>query len=208
MISHGSIWTAIDALALSHGLTPSGLARKAGLDPTTFNKSKRVGPDGVKPRWPSTESLVKALDAVGADLTAFAGLVQAAPDSGQPAPLLRLGLREEERAFDPTGRPTGDAWEEMRVPALGLGDVFGLEVSGDGLEPVYRDGDRLIVAPGLPVRRGDRVALQTRDGALLVREIARLSEARVELRFVTGAGAETLARDAVRWIARIAWASQ
>ena len=56
MFTHTSIWTAIDRLAQAFGYSTSGLAKKAGLDPTTFNKSKRIGPDG-KPRWPSTESL-------------------------------------------------------------------------------------------------------------------------------------------------------
>ena len=62
MLSHSQIWTALDRLAARAGLSPSGLAKKSGLDPTTFNKSKRITPDG-RPRWPSTESVAKALDA-------------------------------------------------------------------------------------------------------------------------------------------------
>ena len=62
MLTHNQIWTAIDRLAARAKLTPSGLAKKAGLDPTTFNKSKRVTPEG-RPRWPSTESVAKALQA-------------------------------------------------------------------------------------------------------------------------------------------------
>ena len=61
MLSHDRIWQAIDRLAEEHDLTASGLARKAGLDPTTFNRSKRVAADG-RPRWPSTESIAKILD--------------------------------------------------------------------------------------------------------------------------------------------------
>ena len=41
MLTHAQIWSAIDRLAARAGLTASGLARRAGLDPTTFNKSKR-----------------------------------------------------------------------------------------------------------------------------------------------------------------------
>ena len=59
-MQHSQIWRAIDALAERRGMTASGLARAAGLDPTTFNKSKRQGVDG-KPRWPSTESVARAL---------------------------------------------------------------------------------------------------------------------------------------------------
>ncbi|MGL4443960.1 MAG: helix-turn-helix transcriptional regulator, partial [Alsobacter sp.] len=35
MLTHGQIWTAIDAIAARYGLTASGLAKRAGLDPTT-----------------------------------------------------------------------------------------------------------------------------------------------------------------------------
>ena len=60
MLTHGQIWTALDRLAERSGLSPSALAKRAGLDPTTFNKSKRITSDG-RERWPSTESLAKAL---------------------------------------------------------------------------------------------------------------------------------------------------
>ncbi len=72
MLTHSSIWSAIDALATEHGLSVSGLARRAGLDPTTFNKSKRISRDG-KPRWPSTESVAKILNATGATLPDLVG---------------------------------------------------------------------------------------------------------------------------------------
>ena len=68
MLSHSRIWAAIDPLAARHGMTPSGLARRAGLDATTFNRSKRVTGDG-RQRWPSTESIAKILDATGARST-------------------------------------------------------------------------------------------------------------------------------------------
>ena len=74
-MKHADVWAAIDQLAKDYGLSPSGLARKAGLDPTTFNKSKRVSPDG-KPRWPSTESISKVLDATGATIRDFTRLVE------------------------------------------------------------------------------------------------------------------------------------
>jgi len=46
MLTHPQIWRAIDALAARHGMSPSGLAKLAGLDPTTFNKSKRGAANG------------------------------------------------------------------------------------------------------------------------------------------------------------------
>src|SRR5688500_1205906 len=73
-VRHDDIWRAIDALAAENGLSASGLARKAGLDPTAFNPSKRIGGDG-RARWPSTESINKVLAAVSSSWNAFAALV-------------------------------------------------------------------------------------------------------------------------------------
>ena len=75
MISHESIWRAIDRLADENGYSPSGLAKKAGLDPTSFNRSKRFNAQG-NPRWPSMESIAKILNATGETLSYFAGLAE------------------------------------------------------------------------------------------------------------------------------------
>jgi len=77
---HEDIWRALDALAAEYGLSASGLAKKAGLDPTAFNPSKRIGADG-RARWPSTESIAKVLDALGARMDDFAALVTGATAS-------------------------------------------------------------------------------------------------------------------------------
>ena len=68
MLTHSDIWNAVDRLAARAGLSASGLAKKAGLDPTTFNKSKRITPEG-RPRWPSTELVAKSLQATGVTST-------------------------------------------------------------------------------------------------------------------------------------------
>ncbi len=70
MFTHEEIWAAIDELAKENNYSTSGLARKAGLDPTTFNKSKRFTKDG-KPRWPSTESISKILFATDTQIVEF-----------------------------------------------------------------------------------------------------------------------------------------
>ena len=62
-MQHGDIWRGVDRLAHKHGMSPSRLAKLAGLDATAFNKSKRVSKTG-RLRWPSTESLARALAAV------------------------------------------------------------------------------------------------------------------------------------------------
>lgn len=75
MFNHSEMWNGIDRLANAFGYSPSGLAKKAGLDPTSFNKSKRISPDG-KPRWPSTESLSKVLNVTGSTMSDFFALMQ------------------------------------------------------------------------------------------------------------------------------------
>src|ERR1700681_4863086 len=73
-MKHEDIWRAIDALAVENGLSASGLAKKSGLDPTTFNKSKRRTTDGHE-RWAGTKSVSKILNATGASLEAFTALI-------------------------------------------------------------------------------------------------------------------------------------
>jgi phage repressor protein C with HTH and peptisase S24 domain len=89
MLTHGQLWGALDRLAERAGLSPSGLARRAGLDPTTFNKSKRITPDG-RERWPSTESLAKALAATGSSIDTFVQLIGDHGRDVQSVPLLAL----------------------------------------------------------------------------------------------------------------------
>ncbi len=78
MFTHAQIWQGLDNLAAAKGYSPSGLARQAGLDATSFNKSKRISPDG-KPRWPSTESLAKVLAVTDSTMSDFIALIGDAP---------------------------------------------------------------------------------------------------------------------------------
>jgi phage repressor protein C with HTH and peptisase S24 domain len=205
-MQHADIWKAIDSLADRHGLSASGLARRAGLDPTAFNRSKRVTPDG-SPRWLSTESLSKALRAVGASLEDFAALAEGR--QGHTAPLLGFAKAGSDAHFDDAGFPIGDNWEEVRFPGLESGDVYALEISGDAMAPVYRRGDRIVVAPGVAVRRGDRVVVRTRKGEVLAKVLGRQTERIIELISLNpAADPRELARDDLAWMARILWASQ
>lgn len=74
MFTHEQIWQGLDRLAKVRGFSASGLAKKAGLDPTSFNKSKRFSPDG-KPRWPSTESISKVLHATDSTMSDLFSLI-------------------------------------------------------------------------------------------------------------------------------------
>lgn len=203
---HTDIWKAVDTLAERNGLSTSGLARRAGLDPTAFNKSKRTGSDG-SPRWLSTESLAKVLEAVGASLEDFAALAEGR--QGHSAPLLGFAKAGSDGYFDDAGFPIGDDWEEVRFPGLETPDVYALEITGDSMEPVYRSGDRIVIAPGVPVRRGDRVVVRTRDGEVLAKVLGRQTEKTVELLSLNPTyPPRELVRSNVAWMARILWASQ
>jgi phage repressor protein C with HTH and peptisase S24 domain len=203
---HADIWKGVDTLAEKHGLSPSGLAKKAGLDATAFNKSKRQQSDG-SPRWLSTESLIKALDAVGASLEDFAALAEGR--RGHTAPLLGFAKAGNDGYFDDAGFPVGDGWEEVRFPGLETEDVYALEIAGDSMEPVYRRGDRIVVAPGMTVRKGDRVVARTKDGEVLAKVLGRMTERTVELLSLNPAyPPRELVRGELAWMARILWASQ
>ena len=210
MLRHADIWRAVDRLAREKGLSASGLARRAGLDPTTFNKSKRITRDG-KPRWPSTESISKILRATGASLGQFVAYVDRDPGNVVlgTVPLIGYAQAGSEGFFDDAGYPTGGAWDEIPFPDLGDPHAYALEISGDSMEPVYRDGDVVIVSPNAGIRRGDRVVVRTKAGEVMVKQLRRRSARRVDLAsFNPDHGDPTFAVDDIDWIARVVWSSQ
>ena len=210
MLTHSDIWRAIDRLAREYGFSASGLARRAGLDPTTFNKSKRTMRDG-RLRWPSTESISKILAATGAGLEEFVSYVGDGGDSGISRTIPLIGFAQAAMAgrFDDVGHPAGAAWDEIAFPALGDPHAYALEISGDGMEPVYRDGDTVIVSPRANIRRGDRVVIRTGSGAVTAGVLHRRSVRRIDVgSFNPRHEDRTLPVDDVQWMARIVWATQ
>jgi len=208
LLTHGQVWTALDRLAERAGLSPSGLAKRSGLDPTTFNKSKRITGDG-RERWPSTESVSKALAATNASIETFVQLIGDGPRSQQSVPLLGLAQAGSDGYFDDSGFPAGKGWDEVALPAAGDEHAYALEISGDQMKPAYRDGDVIVVSPGTPIRRGDRVVVKTSSGEVMVKELKRRTTKTLELASLNPAQADrTLDADDVEWIARIVWASQ
>lgn len=220
MFSHEQIWAAIDGLAERNKLTASGLARRAGLDPTTFNKSKRRAGDG-RPRWPSTESIAKIIDATNTSFDDFTALMRHAsaallPTPGGRVPMLAavplIGFAQAGGGgyFDDAGFPAGQGWDEIAPPQQSNdGSTYALEVSGDSMLPLYRDGDVIIVSPNASVRRGDRVVVKTREGEVMAKILQRRTAKTVELASINRDYPDRHFKiEDIEWIARILWASQ
>jgi phage repressor protein C with HTH and peptisase S24 domain len=190
-------------------MTPSGLARKAGLDATTFNKSKRQTPDG-RQRWPSTESIAKILEATGAGVDEFMAFLSAGQDGAKRTiPLIGMAQAGAGGFFDDGGFPTGGGWDEVAFPDMPDPNAYALEISGESMMPLYRDGDIIIVSPHASVRRGDRVVLKTLDGEVLAKELKRRTENVVELKSLNPDHADrAIPADHIAWLARIIWSSQ
>lgn len=208
ILTHAQVWTALDRLAERAGMSPSGLAKRSGLDATTFNKSKRVTGDG-RERWPSTESVSKALAATNSSIETFVQLIGDAVQGAQTVPLLALAQAGGSGHFDDSGYPAGKGWSEAALPSAGDEHAYALEISGDAMRPAFRDGDIIIVSPGTAIRRGDRVVVKTSDGEIMVKELKRRTARQLELQSLNPVHADrVLDADQVAWIARIVWASQ
>ena len=209
MLTHNQIWRAIDALAARHSMSPSGLAKLAGLDPTTFNKSKRCAANG-KLRWPSTESLAKILAATEESLETFVALVSEL--RGAPARLVPLiGMAQAGSAgyFDDAGFPSGSGWETIAFPDVADAHCYALEITGESMLPVYRDGDRILVSPAASLRRGDRVVVKTHAGEVMAKSLSRLTAQRIELKSFNPAFEQRgFALSEIAFAHRIIWASQ
>jgi phage repressor protein C with HTH and peptisase S24 domain len=215
-LSHENVWAAIDALAARHSLSASGLAKRAGLDSTAFNKSKRTSSDG-RPRWPSTESLAKIIEATSSSLHDFIALVEgrtvtrpdALPIQSSTVPLLGLAQAGAGGFFDDAGFPAGQGWELVELPVRAGDTAYALQVQGDSMLPIYRDRDILIVEPSATVRKGDRVVVKTLGGEVMAKILARRTAREVELLSVNpDHPPRSLRPDEVEWIARIVWVSQ
>jgi len=210
MLKHADVWRALDRLAKEYNLSASGLARRAGLDPTTFNKSKRVTRDG-KLRWPSTESVAKVLAATGASLNEYVSYVGESGGAGvyRNIPLIGFAQAGAHGYFDDAGYPVGASWDEIPFPGFADPHAYAVEISGDSMEPVFRDGDIVIVSPEAGIRRGDRVVVKTTGGEVMAKTLLRQSAKKIELQSINVSHEDrSLAVEEVDWMARIIWASQ
>ena len=211
MLKHDDIWRAIDTLASRNGLTASGLARKAGLDPTTFNKSKRVTASGRR-RWPSTESLAKALEAVGASLNEFVSFVEAESDNGDQAgriPVAAQSVASATTAFGDTGEPQGPTWSRRQLPEINDPDAYAIVVESRAHHPVWREGTLVVAAPQASTSPGDRVVVRMKSADIILGELVRQGPEGIEVKPISGDNAtQTIANDEIAAVHRIVWAEQ
>ena len=111
--------------------------------------------------------------------------------------------------FDDGGFPVGKGWDEIAFPSIDDEHAYALEVSGDSMEPAYRDGTVIVISPAAPVRRGDRVVVKTKEGEVMAKELKRKTAKTIELRSLNAAHRDrTLGLEDMIWVARIVWASQ
>lgn len=234
MLQHVDVWRGIDRLAAKYGLSASGLARRAGLDPTAFNPSKRITREG-RPRWPSTESLAKVLSVTGETFSGFVSLTGAPGSSldqqpansriaakngsgtGRALPIVAFSRVADGDCFDGQGRPQGSAWGRT-APNLAAADAdsYAIEINGRDFDPVYRDGDVIVISPGAEIRRGDRVLVGTAGAGVQIRRLGRRDTDGIYVEPLADAAAansntglsQFVAADQVQWLARIVWASQ
>jgi phage repressor protein C with HTH and peptisase S24 domain len=234
MLQHADVWRGIDRLAAKHGLSASGLARRAGLDPTAFNPSKRITREG-RPRWPSTESLSKILavtgepfldfvlltgahsgdalgnghGAAGFDQPVTGGRVVMRPSQARTVPVLPLERLTSGDFFSNAGQPTGTGWGHLDFEGSVGRDAFGIEISGGEFDPIYRDGDTVIASCGVEIRRGDRVVLGLANGGTLIRRVVRHDADGYYTETIRHSGQpQFLPQDQVRFAARILWVTQ
>jgi phage repressor protein C with HTH and peptisase S24 domain len=211
MLTHKQVWNAIDTIAERYGFSASGLAKKSGLDPTSFNPSKRHGPDG-RPRWPTMESISRLLEASGASIEEYTELLtgrRGQPPKRKQIPLLGFARAGKGGYFDDSGFPAGNGWDEIDVPGVTDQNAYALEITGDSMMPVYREGDTIIVSPAATIRKGDRVVVRTNDGQVMAKIMQRQTSRTLELgSFNPDHATKTMDMKDVDWIARIMWASQ
>ncbi|MCL2672816.1 MAG: helix-turn-helix transcriptional regulator [Alphaproteobacteria bacterium] len=211
-LTHREIWTAIDRLAARNDLSTSGLAIKAGLNPTTFNPSKRVNRSG-RQRWPSTESVHKILEISGTSAVEFLGLVENGDNAGLAGMAsIPLGSFEQHTTrvqFNEKGKPLkSSGWDAITFPGQLPDDLFALEITGKEYSPILLEGDRLIASAKLAPRRGDRVIVATLNDQIILGIFTRATTSSVEFTDLSTQRNYSMPVASVRWIARILWIGQ
>ena len=138
-MKYEQVWDAVDKLASVNGLSPSGLAKKAGLDATTFNKSKRIRPDGKK-RWPSLDSINKILETCNISFEQFYNLGgddrQVSSGSTNTIPYISFSGLTGTDKFDKNQIDTS-SWNKVRFPDS-QDNIYAVDLDSEAFEPLVK----------------------------------------------------------------------
>ncbi|QNT79112.1 helix-turn-helix transcriptional regulator [Entomobacter blattae] len=224
MITHTNIWKAIDLLAAEKGLSPSALAKMAGLNVTTFNPSKRVSADGRK-RWPSTESLALILHATNTTLSNFSDLLDTVNLSSSHSPkktkqshskkekidiffsILPMSSLEKSSCFTSEGFPSGTAWKhEKKNPLLYLNpsSSYALIIDTKDYEPVFAYQSTLVISTVTVISKKSYIFYQIKKhpkpafGYLLNK-----TDTHLEIQSINSIGSKTVPLTNLKWFHRI-----
>lgn len=172
MFSHTEIWDAIDRLAARQNLSTSGLAKAAGLDPTTFNKSKRASNDG-KLRWPSTESLAKILWVTKTRFEDFVALLYGFEKAEN-------GTNRKLPYFDEKNL---DQWPNSHahilMPDFHDSESYIFEIGKEQFQPFFATGTLLIAAPKAELRQNDLSLMRYTSGIILLCRFRRIVDDKI-----------------------------
>lgn len=147
------------------GLTAKELARRARVSDGHIIYIEKGQ------RRPTFEKLMGILDALGVEIVDFLEKTGYAEPNVEPvriARLLRVPViswviagrwKEVCDAFEP-----GDADEWIETDVRGK-NVFALRVVGDSMEPEFKEGDVIIVNPGVEAAPGDFVVVKSNEEA-------------------------------------------
>ncbi|MDB5490890.1 MAG: peptidase [Micavibrio sp.] len=198
MFTHDEIWAAIDRLADTRGLSASGLARQAGLDPTAFNKSKRISPNG-KPRWPSTESLSKILAVTHCTMTDLIALMDQSTPAAKPVRMLSY-------AHVKVGKLNEKQISSFKAGFETSAESFAITIDDDNLAPLFGEGNVLIADPEARLKTGDRVIFYSRKTGLKSGIIQTAQKKALSILLADEDFKETSFADSdLEWTARIMW---
>ncbi|WP_119307124.1 helix-turn-helix transcriptional regulator [Cohaesibacter haloalkalitolerans] len=219
MLSHEGIWRAIDALALREDISPSTLARRAGLDSSIFNRSKRFQRDG-RPRWPSTESIARILDATNLSVeTFFVELLgerrcvvwpyEDLLDQRPASDIARFPQKLDQRL---SLSPSPGDQRDIASGVTPAEQVFVLELDHDRFAPFYKQGAILLLGIFCAIKPGDRVLFFNRSHGrteICLGDLAEIAERSCKiLPLIAGDPALQIEAGHAAQIAKILWASQ
>ncbi|MGB1077274.1 MAG: hypothetical protein ACPG05_03125 [Bdellovibrionales bacterium] len=202
MFTHEEIWTALDRLATANNYSTSGLAKKAGLDPTTFNKSKRITADG-KPRWPSTESIAKTLAAADATLVDLIGFIENTPTqtTSRSGPLDHFELSQDHLK----------QLNQKPLPALisAPKGSYAVTLATAQWAPIYKKDSTLIVTQANSFTAGETVLIETKDKQFIIMTVDGEDAKTISLRaIVINEPDRRVEKSDIVRSAKILWASQ